>query len=283
MYAALYAEGLTYANAHDIEKWAKRIERDTKNAYIDNKDALLRVLWDYELLCASVYGSDLHDWNKAFEHVDNALEVATYLDDRDLQAASFYMKSVYHLRQDRLGLAKVDIEGALMYAKGALPQTKGAIHSQDALLHAKNYGLLNVTLTQKIFDEAEQYTDVQSEITTIKYGKGVYFLNRASTLINIGRPVKALELLDDAEKRIVPKRYLVFLDILRAKCYITQKKPEYEQAVTLLGGAIEDSKELRVARNIDHIQKIYRKLAESPYGKSPDVIDLGIALRDLRE
>ncbi|HEU5383412.1 MAG TPA: helix-turn-helix transcriptional regulator [Ktedonobacteraceae bacterium] len=282
IYSRLYGNGLSYTTVHELEKWITRIAQDATIINIEYKNALLHVLWDYELLCASVYGSDLHQYDKAFEHIDNALEIATILEDRDLQAASFYMRSVYHLRQGRIGLAKVDIEGASLYAKGALLQTKGAIHSQNALIHAKTRTPLDVTLTQKIFDEAEKYTDAQSENATIKFGKGVYFLNRASTLINIGRPTKALELLDDAEKLIVPKRYLVFLDVLRAKCYITQKKPEYDLAITVLKEAIEDSKELKVARNIDHIGKVYSRLLESPYHNSPDVVDLGFMLRELK-
>jgi transcriptional regulator with XRE-family HTH domain len=103
-------------------------------------------------------------------------------------------------------------------------------------------------------------------------------------VVDLERPAKALELIEDAERYIdlSRKRQLVFMDVLRAKCYINLKKPEYEQAVQLLGEAIEDSKELRVARNIDHIQKIYRKLLASPYSNSPDVTDLGLMLRDLR-
>src|SRR5258707_4502108 len=271
IYGKLYANGVACTSVTDIERWVKTLEQDTKSIQTDNKAALLRLLWDYELLCTSVYGSDLQNWSKAFEHIDNALDVATYLDDRDLQAASLYIKSVYHLRQGRAGLARVDLDGALLYAKGALPQTKGAIHSQNARIHAKEANALNVVLTQKSFDEAEQYADVNSEIITIKYGMGIHFIKKASTLITIGRPGKALELLDDAERRTIPKRYLVFLDILRAKCYIEQKKPEYEQAVSLLGSAIEDSKVLKATNNIHQIENAYVKLLASSYGNSPDI------------
>ncbi len=284
VYGNLYAEGLTYASVNDIDQWIKRIERDVEHINTEDKNVLLRVLWDYEILCAKIYGSDLQNWNKTFEHVDNAREIATVLDNRDLQAASLYTSSIYHFRQGRLGLAKMDIDGALMYTKGGLSQIIGNIYSHNACVHADDTSLSGIKLVQDSFDKAEKYTDVKSELGTIYFGKDEYLLDRAYTLVDLERPAKALELIEDAERYIdlSRKRQLVFMDVLRAKCYINLKKPEYEQAVQLLGEAIEDSKELRVARNIDHIQKIYRKLLASPYGNSPDVTDLGLMLRDLR-
>src|SRR5216683_5160895 len=284
IYDTLYDKGLSYASMHDMDKWITRVERDVKYINIEDKNALLRVLWDYEILCAKIYGSDLQNWNKTFEHVDNAREIATVLDNRDLQAASLYTSSIYHFRQGRLGLAKMDIDGALMYTKGGLSQIIGNIYSHNACVHADDTSLSGIKLVQDSFDKAEKYTDVKSELGTIYFGKDEYLLDRAYTLVDLERPAKALELIEDAERYIdlSRKRQLVFMDVLRAKCYINLKKPEYEQAVQLLGEAIEDSKELRVARNIDHIQKIYRKLLASPYGNSPDVTDLGLMLRDLR-
>jgi len=284
VYRKMYSGGLSYTSAPDIEKRIKRIEQDTKNVNAEDESALLRVLWDYEILCAKVYGSDLYDWSKTFEHIDNAREIAMILDDRDLQAASLYYSSSYHFRQGRFGLAKMDIEGALMYAKGALPPTKGTIYSHNACLHADDTSLSGITLVQNIFDKAEKYAGTKSDVRNTSFGKDDYLLDRAYTLIDLGRPARALELIEDAGRYMSPsnKRYLVFLDIMRAKCYINLKKPEYEQAVTLLGSAIEDSKELRVARNIDHIGKLYTKLVASPYGNSPDVTDLGLMLQELR-
>lgn len=284
VYRKMYAEGLSYMSALDIEKLIKRIERDIRNIYAEEKNTLLRVLWDYEILCAKVYSSDLHNWSKTFEHIDNAREITMNLDDRDLQAASLCHSAIFHFRQRRLGLAKMDIDGALIYAKGALPQTRGIIYSKNACIYSDDTSLSGMTHVQNVFDEAEKYIGIKSEIKSISFGKDDYLLDRAYTLTALGRPTKAVELLEDAERYINPssKRHLVFLDILRAECYIEQKRPEYERAVRLLEGAIEDSKELRVARNIDHIEKLYRKLLESSYSKAPDVTDLGIALQQLR-
>lgn len=94
--------------------------------------------------------------------------------------------------------------------------------------------------------------------------------------------MKALELLDDASRYISPQRYLVFLDILRAKCYIEKKKPEYEKAIYRLMDAIAICKELRVSHNIAQIYKLYTKLAASSYGNAPDVVELEHGIRELK-
>lgn len=283
IYKDLYAEGLSYASIQDIEKWTKRIERDAKLVSTEDKNTLLRVLWNYEILCSKMYGSDLQNWSKVFEHIDNAREIAMALNDRDLQAASLCHAGILHFRQGRIGLAKMDIDGALFYSKGALPQTKGIIYSKSACFGADTASTSEITLAQNTFDTAENYIDAKSEIKNISFGRDDYLLDRAYALLAFGRSARALELIDDAERYIDPskKRFLIFLDILRARCYIKLKKPEYEQVVALLEGAIVESQEIRVARNIDHIEKLYRKLLESSYGKAPEVADLGLMLRGL--
>jgi transcriptional regulator with XRE-family HTH domain len=279
IYDTLFAGGLTYASLPDIERWTKQVERSAKDATGSDKNVLLRILWDYESLCTKVYGSDVYDYARCFEHADNATEIATLLNDRDLQAASLFASGLYRLRQGRFGLAKVDIEGALMYAKGALPQTKGQIYSLAAFsqLHEDKSSLLAL----KLLDEAEKYAGVASETRTLKFGKGPYFLGRADALLILQRPAKALELLDEAQKNISPskKRYHIFMDILRAKCYIELKSPGYEEATRLLQSAVETSQEMKIERHLDHITRLYKRLAQSSYGNSPDVVELGIQLR----
>ena len=264
VYATLFAEGLTYTSVCDIDRWVKKIERDARNTDTEDKKFLLRVLWDFEILCAKVYSSDTCDWSKTFEHLDNATEIATILENRDLQAASLYTSGLYHFRQGRIGLARTDIDGAMMYAEGALPQTKGAIYSGDAFLHVQNTSSSEITLAQKMLNNAEKFTGAKSEIKTIKFGKGTYFLGRAGAFLDMKRPAKALEYIEDAERYINPtkKRLLVYSDILRARCYIELKKPEYELAVSLMGAVIDDSRELRIQRHIDHIDTLYSKLVQ---------------------
>ena len=284
VYDTLFAEGATYGNVAAIEHTIARIRDDLDCTNSENRNALLRVLWGFEILCAKVYGSDFLHWTKTFEHLENALEIATLLNGRDLQAASLYTSSEYHLRQGRLGLARVDVDGALMYAKGALPQTKGLIYSEDAFLHTKILSSSNVVIAQKMLDEAQKYAGAKSEIKTIKFGKGTYFLYKAETFLDMGRPAKALSYIEDAVRYITPskRRLFIYLDILQAKCYIAMKKPEYEQAMCLLESAITDSEKVYVERNIRFIEKLYGAIQGSSYGNSPDAVDLGLQIQKLR-
>ena len=281
VYDALFAEGLTYGNVAAIEHTIKRIRDDLGYTSLENKRDLLRIVWNFELLCAKVYGSDIMNWPKTFEHLDNAKEIAAEINDNDLQAVSLYTSGLYHLRQGRPGLTKIDIESALSYASNALPQTKGIVFTLSSW-YQRLAG--NTLVSQKIFDNAEKYAGIKSEIAPIRFGKGTYLLYRGETLINLSRPMKALEYLEDAERHISPskKRLLVYLDIIRARCYIEMKKPEYEQAICILESAIADSEKVYTERNITFIENLYAALRQSSYGNSPDVIDLGLKIQELR-
>ncbi len=281
VYDVLFAEGMTYTSVTAIENMTRRIQADLENVSTEDKNELLRVLWDFEVLCDKVYTSDFMNWQKAYKHIENAIEIATALNDTDLLAISLRNRSIDHMRQGKMGLAKVDIDGALLYSKGALPQTKGILYTLNAWYQVKSG---NITLAQTILDSAEKYAGVKSDVTPIKFGIGRYLLDRGESLIAQKKPARALEFLDSAEQQIhfSKKRLLVYLDILRAKCYTDMKKPEYEHAVTILESAIADSKKIRVERNIRFIERLYKKLGESSYGNTPQVANLGMQLRGLR-
>ncbi len=282
VYETLFVQGLTYASLTDIERWTHSLADETREAHADYKNAFLRTLWDFEILCAKAASSDLSDYIRSIEHLNNALEIATLLDNRDLQAVCFHYLSGVHERQGRPALAKVDLEGALLYAKGALPQTKGAIYLDVADSHAQESSLSAETLAQRFLDQAQKYAGAASEIKTLKFGVGLFALRKAINLLILGRPAKALEFVDEAETHLTTKRLLAFSGILRANCYINLRKPEYEKAVDMLEEAMTASQTLRVERHLSYIERLYSKIAASPYGNAPEVADLGMALRQMR-
>lgn len=284
IYDKLFAAGMTYDLIATIERQIKQLDAHIQNSHKNNKNTLLHILWKYEILCTKIYASDFAKWDKSFQHINNAIQIADELSDRDLQAVSMYTAGVNYVRQGWLGLAKTAIDSALMYAKGALPQTKGAIYSLEAFYHTERDGIPSSFSIQKLLDMAEQYAGAKSDLKTVKFGKGTFLFHKAQALIDLGRPGKALELLDDAERHISPtkKRMLVYLDIMRARCHIEQKKPEYEHAARILEETIGSIKEIRIARHIHHIERLYNTLVASSYGSSPDMADLGLALRELK-
>src|SRR5207245_4578957 len=102
-------------------------------------------------------------------------------------------------------------------------------HTQDTILSEKK-------LVQHIIDASEKCAVITSEITTLSFGKDDYLLDRAYALIDIKRPMKALELIEDAERCMDSsrKRSFVFMDILRARCYINLKIQVYELAIIFM-------------------------------------------------
>lgn len=282
-YKQQYHNGMSYAIISEVEVAAKYIEQATKKLMSDSK-SILYVLWQYEILCANIYGNDMHDWNMAFRHIDNAKDVAVCLDDKDLLAASLCRSAMLRYRQGRLGLARIDIDAASMYSRGAFPQTRGIILSKQGCIYSDtDLSDTGIIIVQKLFNDAEKYINVPSEIVNMPFKKDDYLLDKTQALMHT-RPAKALELLDDAEQYIqsVGRKHMVYLDIKRSTCYIQQRSPEYEYATSLLLMAAEASRGQRVARNTSHIQKLYNKLVMSSYGNSPEVAELGLALRELQ-
>lgn len=101
-------------------------------------------------------------------------------------------------------------------------------------------------------------------------------------LIALERPGKALEFLDNAEDELEPtqKLKLAFLNIARAECYMKLKRPEFDRALELLVDAFDASKAINSEFNVGHVQRLYNALGTSSYGSSPQVADLGIALKE---
>jgi hypothetical protein len=60
------------------------------------------------------------------------------------------------------------------------------------------------------------------------------------------------------------------------------KQPELDRATELLQGAFATSVPIKSEYNINYIQRLYGELVTSSYGNSPQVADLGIALRNWR-
>ena len=120
---------------------------------------------------------------------------------------------------------------------------------------------------------------------SLRYTKAKYLTVKADTLITLGRPKRALEVLDDAEDGANPLeiRRLAYIDILRAEANMKLKRPEYDTATQLLISAFDVSSNIKSEFNIGYILRLYALLAKSTYGNSTKVSDLGIMLRNWRK
>ena len=265
-----------------LEDWIPRVQSELTHASSSQRLELLPILWEYHALLSRVY-CDAMIWQKSFSHINAALEIATSLDSADLQASSLYRSAAVHFVQRNVLLAKSDLDGALVYAKSAKPHIKGTILLDAGLAYATVYSdRANATYAQSLLDQAEQLAGKAVDDGVMNFDTGKYLLRRARALIALGRPGKALEYLDDAEEKLLPSQRLklAFVNIARADAYMKLKRPEYDLALYLLKDAFDASKAIKSDFNIGHVQRLYSTLAKSPYGPSPDVADLGLALRD---
>ena len=286
VYTTMHTTGTAQEVLPDIEGWVFRIQADLDQTKSAQQSSLLRVLWGFHTVCTKIYGEDTCDWSRAFDHVNASLEIASILQDTNMQASSLYRSSAVYVAQRNFALAKTAIDGAMIYAKKADPHIIGAVLVDAALVHGTtSVDMAGNIYVQKLLEQAEQYASTTIDDGVMNFGRGKYQLIKARTLLAVDRPGKALECLDEAEEGISvhEKRRLAFLDIMRADCYTKLKRPEYDTAVLLLMEAFDTSKTIKSSFNIKHIDRLYKILATSTYGTSPQVADLGLSLREWRQ
>ncbi len=287
VYSEMHSTATAQDALFDIGQWIGRIKDDTDRAQPSQKPFLYRTLWGFHDLNAKIYSDDLNDWARSFDHLNTALELANLLNDNDLRAASLYRSGQIRFAQRNFTLAKSDLDGAVAYAKNGSPHIKGAIFAAAGLAYALvETDMAGKVTAQRLFDQAEPYASVagNTDEHIIKFGMGKYLLERADALISLGRPAKALEILDEAESGLdsAQKRRIAYLNILRAECYTKLKRPEYDTALGLLLDAFDASQTIKSGFNIGHIERLHKLLGASSYGTSPAVADLGISLREWR-
>lgn len=287
---------LIYSNQHststaqgsifEIEQWVGRIQDDLPHVENTQTSTLQRTLWDFHALTAKIYADDLCDWNNASIHLNSALELANLLNSNDLRSASLYRSAQIRFAQRNFFLAKSDLDSAIGFVKHGSPSLKGAIYAAASLAHAlvdkdeagRKYAL-------SLMDQAGKYVPDDSKATdelAIKFSQGKYLAEKADTLITLGRPGMALDVLDDAEEgtNSLEARRLAYIDILRAEANMKLKNPQHDTATQLLINAFGTSSSIKSGYNIGYISRLYTQLAKSSYGNSTQVSDLGILLRN---
>lgn len=276
-----------------IESWIARITNAVEQTQGKSRNEALAELAKYHFIAANTYDHDLQDWTKTTSHLNAAKEIASTLNNNELFATASYYTSEMYLTQGNPQLSYKELESVLDLSKSVSPQLRGNILADIALTRAKASAEANISMDEadrsyirKLLDEAEDYiSNGSSESTLMGFNEGQYLETRASTLIYFKRYGLALECIDEAEEYLESRppniRNTEFLKILRAKCYIGQKNPEYEEATRLLSQVLSDNPQIQFW--VDRIAKLHKLIAASPYGKAPDVTDLGMEIRKLQD
>lgn len=264
-----------------IEQWITKITADMQEANTALKISLSRVLYDFNVLAAKVY-ADLLEWNKAFDHIDNAVELATILNKPELIMMGLYFSGDFRLVKHQPILAIRDFQNALTY-KGT-NQTTGATFSALALATAMSNSASAEMDVRKLLEQAEKYTNVPGN-AGILYNPGRHLLDKADTLILSGKFKSALRAIDDAEYELNDNeaRRFEYATILRAECYLKQQKPEYEQATLLMQQILENQVNAPNMYHVSYIARLYQLIEKSPYAKAPNAVDLLQLLKKIKQ
>lgn len=266
-----------------IESWITRINSTVEQVHGTSKNDILTVLGKYHIIAATTYYHDLQDWTQATNHLYTANNIAKITDNNELLAVSYYHAGEMYGNQGNNLLARKELDFALSFSKSASSQVKGNILTYVAQAHA----LTGVDEADRLYvrrqlDEAEKHvTENIDNNTLIKFDMVQYLEGRADTLITLKRFSLALECIDEAEEYLITKRRNIeFLKILRAECYVKQRKAEYEQATELLSQILDSNKSIQYY--VNYVAKLHKLIAASPYGNAPAAVDLGMALRALK-
>jgi len=289
VYKEMHSIGTAQDSIFEIEQWIGRIHDDILRANGQQKLHLQASLWNFYDLTSKIQSDDLGDWTKALQSVNAQMELATVLDDNELRAATLYRSGQIRFAQRKYVLAKSDLDNAVALIQKSHTQLKGAVLASAGLAHALvDKDTAGKLYAQRLFEDAgrvatDRNTEDDGRFTTFNIGK--YHLEYADALIALGRPAKALEMLDFAENEINPnlRRRRAYVNILRAEASISLKKPELYMATTLLTDAFDTSKTVKSDFNVGYISRLYQDLSNSSYGNSIDVADLGLALRQWKQ
>lgn len=265
-----------------VESWITRMHSTVEHIPGKSQKDILAVLAQYHIIAASTYYNDLQDWPKAVDHLNIAKQLASTLDHNELLAVACYHTGEMYLNQRKAQLARIELDHALSLSKHASPQVKGGVSTYVALSHALTcVDEADRQYVRQLLNEAEKYASGNLDSNAlIKFDSIQYLDNRADTLISLKRYSAALECIDEAEEYLYTrKRGIEYLKILRAECYIKQRNPEYEQATMLLAEILESNQHIQYY--VNYVARLYKLVATSPYGKAPDVVDLGMALREI--
>lgn len=292
LYSEIHLTGTAQDSLFEIERWIGRITGNISRANAYQKHQLQDVLWDFYDLSAKIYSDDLGKWKPALDYLNAEMEVATLIDSNELRTASLYRSGQMKFAQRQYFSAKVDLDGAVLYAQQAQqmdPQLKSAVFAAAGLAHALvNKDEAGKTEIQRLLDTAEAVVtagNVQGNGRFVRFNLGKYLLEKADTLIAMNRPSTALRVLDDASESIDPvqRRRHAYIDILRAEANMYLKRPKLDVATDFLTGAFDVSKVIKSEFNISYITRLYGVLREGSYGNSTDVADLGLAIRNWRK
>lgn len=270
-------------NPQLILPWIARINTIKDKAHGDMHIVVLTALAKYHVLTANTYFYDLQNEQQSMHHLNIARDISGELQNTELLAMTqFYTGVMCGAKQNHL-LARKELDLALNLSKSASPQIRGNILTCVTQAYAMTSSdEITTVQIRKLLDQAEEcIRETTDPNSLMAYDTVQYLENRADTFISLKRYQLALECIDDAEEyNLSRQRNAEYLKILRAECHIKQRKPEYDEALRILSQVLDDNKNIQYY--VNYVARLHKLIATSSYGNAPDVVDLGMVLRQIQ-
>lgn len=264
---------LTPATIEKIIGYIQSIE----SPHIDQK-----IVAQYHIIAANTYMKDVRDWTNAQRHLSIVASISSENGYNDIAAIRLQVAGLMHgMQKDHLlAMSERDASLALVDKYGNSPQLKAHILASTSITRAITaIDQKDALYAQRLIDNAEKYVGEFNDYPCLSPFTLVSYLeNKADVLISLKRYHSALECLKETEYCNVTKmRNREYIKILKAECYIKQKKPEYDEALRLLTQILVDNPNIAYYRS--YAARLHKIIAASSYGNAPDVVDLGTKLR----
>lgn len=287
----LYHDALpVLANGYDqenlkaatIEAWIGRITGNLDAIDKKHKQQVIGLLIRYHVLAGNLYSDYYMNWSKATSHFNTASQLTISVPNPDLKAFICYWIGEMYLNQRNLMLARDVFEKGLSIAKNTSPHLQGSLLAYTALARAMTVtDATDVLHVHRLLEQAEACVSPTSSSDLLTFDLPTSLGDRADTLITLKEYAEASDALEDASFYTGNNRHTeTYLHILQAECYLKQKQPEYEEAVKLLSQVLDQSG--HVQYYVNYVARLYKLLAASPSKNAPDVVDLGMTLREFK-
>jgi tetratricopeptide (TPR) repeat protein len=244
-----------------------------------DRPQLQRLLVGYHTLAGSVL-RDEQQPQQALDHLNRAVNWAESLQHPTWVAFALYRRMTALIECGQAGQAlqdeqqvrrllprlPADLRVALLL-RGGLAQAQAAVPSQS--------GLVLAHLDEAAAWLSEALTNPGDESYHLPLTRERFQIDRAAVLLALNWPREALESLPTRQMNGMT-RANVYADLLAAEAYV--RLGEYEQAATLGLEALPRARAIRSQVNLARVQRLYERLATSPFGSAPEVARLRLLL-----
>src|SRR6266487_372062 len=222
-------------------------------------------------------------FSKSLEHLNRTKDLNTLLKEDELLADVLYRRGGLYLEKGEIALALDNYHAIEQKLANISPPLQAAVLLETALSEAR------IATTKQQETNALRKLDQAARIIRVEHTEAGrekwpylrvdlerYHLDRAATLIVVGKPEEAqLELKLLSFSQLNGRRSVYYL-ILQAQAYFGLK--EYTQAALLAEEALPLVRAMHSRVNLERIKTLHKQFQHTPFRNNPEVGRLGYLL-----